>query len=190
MTVSVLSPTKQEFLGKVYYACGFYFQRKGERLHRAVWEWHYGPVPKGFHVHHVDGDRSNNDIRNLALIETPKHMSLHQQGREEYQAKHIKEMQELAKAWHGSGEGKEWHREHGKASWKNRGMIRHTCIQCGKEYEVKSSISRFCGGNCKAQYRRDSGVDNVQRRCRKCGGEFVTNMYSPAMFCSKECRKG
>ena len=37
MKVEVLSETRQRFMGKTYYLCGKYFQRKGVRLHREVW---------------------------------------------------------------------------------------------------------------------------------------------------------
>lgn len=37
MQVEVLSETRQRFMGKTYYLCGKYFQRKGVRLHREVW---------------------------------------------------------------------------------------------------------------------------------------------------------
>lgn len=39
-----------------------------EFLHRAVWEEHNGPVPKGMFVIFKDGDKMNCSIENLALI--------------------------------------------------------------------------------------------------------------------------
>lgn len=38
-------------------------------------------IPAGFIVHHVDGDPSNNDISNLALMSAGAHSRLHQQLR-------------------------------------------------------------------------------------------------------------
>jgi len=35
-------------------------------------------IPKGFCVHHVDGNKTNNDLVNLALMTTAAHMRLHQ----------------------------------------------------------------------------------------------------------------
>lgn len=35
-------------------------------------------LPQGFTVHHVDGDKTNNDISNLALLTTEAHARLHQ----------------------------------------------------------------------------------------------------------------
>ena len=36
-----------------------------KRLHRYVWELHYGEIPEGYHIHHIDFDKSNNDISNF-----------------------------------------------------------------------------------------------------------------------------
>ena len=89
--VEVISETVQRFDGLSYYRCGFYFQRKGRRLHRAVWEKYNGKVPDGYHVHHIDGDRSNNNIENLALMEGHDHLSEHMKApdRVEYSKKAI-----------------------------------------------------------------------------------------------------
>lgn len=35
-------------------------------------------IPAGFHVHHVDGNKKNNEIVNLALLTAQAHMRLHQ----------------------------------------------------------------------------------------------------------------
>ena len=53
MDVQVISSTVQRFNGVSYYLCGKYFQRRGVRLHRMVWEYHNGKIPQGYHVHHV-----------------------------------------------------------------------------------------------------------------------------------------
>ena len=37
-----------------------------KRLHRYVWELHYGEIPEGYHIHHIDFDKSN-IIRNLCF---------------------------------------------------------------------------------------------------------------------------
>ena len=39
-----------------------------ERLHRYVWEHEAGPIPPGFEVHHIDGDKANNSLDNLCLL--------------------------------------------------------------------------------------------------------------------------
>ena len=39
-----------------------------KRLHRYVWEKERGEIPEGYHIHHIDKNKANNDISNLALI--------------------------------------------------------------------------------------------------------------------------
>lgn len=41
MEVQKISSTAQRFNGVTYYLCGQYFQHRGKRLHRAVWEYHF-----------------------------------------------------------------------------------------------------------------------------------------------------
>lgn len=45
--------------------------------HRWVWEQAHGPIPPGMIVHHVDGDRRNNDLGNLRLMTHAEHARLH-----------------------------------------------------------------------------------------------------------------
>jgi hypothetical protein len=37
-------------------------------MHRYVWEYYNGKIPKGYEIHHVDFDRSNNNISYLQLV--------------------------------------------------------------------------------------------------------------------------
>ena len=74
----VVSETVQEYRRVRYYLCGKYFQHKGKRLHRVVWSDAYGPIPKkGFCIHHVAGDRTDNRVKSLQLLPKGHHVSLH-----------------------------------------------------------------------------------------------------------------
>ena len=50
-------------------------------LHRLIFERFYGKIPKGFAVHHKDGNPSNNCILNLQLIKMNEHSVLHNKGK-------------------------------------------------------------------------------------------------------------
>lgn len=49
-------------------------------LHRLIYEEVHGKIPDGYHVHHKDGNKLNNSIDNLELLEKRKHHSLHSTG--------------------------------------------------------------------------------------------------------------
>lgn len=49
-------------------------------LHRLVWEDHYGIIPDGCVIHHKDGNKLNNDIHNLEIMDNFEHNQLHKSG--------------------------------------------------------------------------------------------------------------
>ena len=49
--------------------------------HLSVWEWAFGDIPEGYHVHHVNGDRIDNRKINLQLMSADDHIALHMSGR-------------------------------------------------------------------------------------------------------------
>ncbi len=197
MEVKVISDKVQEFNGERFYLCGNYFQHKGKRLHVTVWKYHNGDVPKGCHVHHIDQNRSNNQIENLRLMAASKHLSEHNSddARYEYNHKHIAEMQEQAKEWHASEEGSRWHSQHIKSLWDNGTFPEreYTCANCGKTFMSRigdTKGAKYCSNACKSAARRKSGVDNEERICVVCGRKFIVNRYSTSKTCSRQCRWG
>lgn len=62
---------------------GYWTSTDGERtlLHRDVWNFHNGPIPDGYQIHHIDGERGHNTIENLMLVERADHARRHNQAR-------------------------------------------------------------------------------------------------------------
>lgn len=52
-------------------------EHQGKLLHRLMYETAYGSIPKGFIVHHIDGDKTNNEPSNLMLLSKSNHHRLH-----------------------------------------------------------------------------------------------------------------
>ena len=52
----------------------------GKKLHRLIWEKSWGKIPKGHHIHHIDGNPLNNCILNLIAIPGKMHHQLHMKG--------------------------------------------------------------------------------------------------------------
>ena len=188
-----------EFNGKVFERVeqGYYRRFKEDRsgvgyLHREIYEFYSGKtIPDGFHVHHKDFDKSNNDFSNLECIEEAKHMSLHsklyhKEHKEECK-KHLDEIRPLTVEWHGSAEGYKWHSEHAKRVFNSLHEKDFICEVCGKLFKSTQNRSRFCSNNCKSKFRRDSKVDNVKRRCHYCGNTFEIDKYSKTICCTKNC---
>lgn len=165
-----------------YYLCSTI--RK--RLHRYVWETEVGAIPKGYHIHHIDGNKANNDISNLALITASGHERLHgqEQERKEKCRQNVKKATVKAVEWHKSEEGRKWHSQMKKGTTFKK--YPRKCLQCGNEFQG-TIRSKFCSNNCKSKYRRDIGADNVIRICQCCGKEFSVNRYAKNIYCSKEC---
>ena len=47
-------------------------------LHNLIWENHYNkPVPEGYVIHHLDGDKLNNNINNLQCVKIENHNRFH-----------------------------------------------------------------------------------------------------------------
>jgi len=181
--------TRDEKTG--YYRC----DKLRKRLHQYVWENERGKVPKGFHVHHIDHDKRNNDISNLIAIPGKNHLSDHEQERlkdEDFRNFRIKTMNEKARPkaieWHKSKEGREWHSKQSKEIAKTRKLAKFTCDHCSNGFETwNTSRNRFCSNKCKSAWRRKQGLDDEQRNCEYCNEEYVVNKYRKTRFCSKAC---
>ena len=46
-------------------------------IYRRIYESHFGPIPKGYHIHHIDGDHSNNNPENLMCVTAQEHFRIH-----------------------------------------------------------------------------------------------------------------
>ena len=165
-----------------------------KRLHRYIWEYYNGEIPKGYQIHHIDGDKNNNNINNLEAIHKVKHATLHSKEKaEKYYDRMINNLDKNARPkaseWHGSEQGKEWHKEqYQKTKDKLHETKEYICEHCGHKYTTtKKSTNKFCSNKCKSAHRRESGVDNEERKCFYCGQTFITNKYYKTQCCSKAC---
>jgi hypothetical protein len=54
-----------------------------------VWKESYGNIPVGYHIHHKDGDYTNNTIDNLECLSASQHQLLHLQSKLKCKYGHI-----------------------------------------------------------------------------------------------------
>lgn len=64
--------------------------RSAREAARRIWVRTYGPIPSGYHIHHKDGDFTNNDLNNLECISAAAHMRLHHAGPEYHIPRHLR----------------------------------------------------------------------------------------------------
>lgn len=158
-----------------------------KRLHRYVWEKEVGTIPKGCHIHHVNGNKADNRIENLAVLTASGHQRMHGQEieRKERARKNLEEkVRPAAVAWHKSEAGRKWHSQQSKGRKPPR--IEKTCAVCGELF-MGTKPQRFCSNACKAKFRRDNGLDDVERICEQCGKSFMTTRFGNQKYCSREC---
>ena len=95
-------PHHRLYFGRKFYKSSYngYWICSKSRLpwaHRWVWMNEKGKIPKGLDVHHIDGDKENNEISNLELVTRSEHQKRHwEQGDHDHEMDKRKEI--LAKA--------------------------------------------------------------------------------------------
>lgn len=191
-------PESDQHAHRSYYTPGIGDKQRGvDYLHREIWKDHNNvdEIPDGYHVHHSDHNPLNNDPENLVLVDAVEHLTYHMGKRFDNllafaeSAQHLEQIRPLAAKWHGSEAGRKWHSEHGVRVWKAREAHELKCEHCDSVYETKSKHGneRFCSNKCKSAWRRDAGIDDVQRQCAYCGESFTVNKYSKKRCCGRNC---
>ena len=194
--------TRATFNGRLYYlreSQGYYYSPRKDgsgldMLHRMVFIHYNGEIPKGYCIHHKDGNKGNNDISNLECVKRSEHSHYHgvnaPEELAEFRKRNLEEnARPAANIWHGSAEGREWHKQHyEQMKDKLYEEVECVCVVCGKTFTAHQKTgSKCCSKACRAKERRMSGIDNETRICENCGKEFVTSRFSKARFCSKQC---
>lgn len=193
-------PDSPNLAHRTYFSPGIADRQRGvEDLHREIWKATHGPIPPGNHIHHADTDQLNNDVGNLVSLTPDEHKAIHPTLPGYFTAArsdHLDAIRPQAAEWHGTDEGREWHRQHALDGWADREPEERICARCGDPFLTRDPrpSARFCSNACKAAARRASGVDDVDRVCAACGTTFQVNRYKPTTVCSRRCawslRKG
>ena len=186
----------QVFNGKEFtlQADGYYRDSDWKLLHRCVWEYYNCTIPDGYEIHHIDLDKSNNDISNLRLLTVAEHRKLHADlltsEQRDWKRNNINTVaRPKAIEWHKSEAGSEWHTKHIQEQHEKGAFKKElVCTNCGKSFiGEKKGENTFCSNACKSAYRRKLGVDKAPAICPICGKEFMTNKFRPAITCSRSC---
>lgn len=130
---------------RVYYYHHFGWKDSPRTLHREIYSDFKGNIPKGYHIHHIDGDTENNDPSNLQALTPNDHTRVTL-----YDDKQVAEKRLKARR---STEG----RKNNSIAQKNRKMSEHTCRLCGSKFGNRcNSVSKWCP-DCKSHQTSNKG---------------------------------
>lgn len=181
-----------------HYANRFTFKGKTSYLHRDIWEDANGPIPEGYVVHHIDHDKENNDIGNLALMERRKHYVHHgETGDWQRSEKCLQEVLPAARGLSHVSRRKPENRAKVAERWKTNTKL-HEWIYGGgaaeslvKTRELAAEWHRSEEGRA---WHREHGKKCWENKplfpvlCGYCGREFFTPFPDRAKFCHANCK--
>lgn len=114
---------------------GYYRDRTGALLHRAIYEVHHGTIPDDWHVHHDNEDRHDNRPANLVALTPGDHLRQHE-------PRGFLLMSPEARA------------ERTRAVWARRQPQDRTCAHCGNGFQSTGMRAKFCRPACREADRR------------------------------------
>jgi hypothetical protein len=169
------------------------YYRHGQRgilLHRAVWEYHNGPIPKGMAIHHIDGNADNNAIENLECVDYHIHGAFH--AGEASAIKRHGVCVYCKKPFFRQNTAKYCsNRCLSKISVERR-SVKHTCAWCRVEFSAVSSRARlYCSPGCSTTAKNvgRARYQVVSRSCPSCNGVFHAKENSKKRCCSRSCAR-
>lgn len=110
-------------------------KRPKGHVYRKIWEdYNNKKIPKGYHIHHIDGDPFNNDATNLICVSPKEHYEIHLKNNDivALKGKFIQKASEAGKIG-----GKTITEKRIKASKEN--MLKNRCPTCGGKASAKSN---------------------------------------------------
>lgn len=119
---------------RAYYYHHFGWKDTPRALHREIYSDFVGKIPKGFHVHHIDGNTENNSPSNLQALPPEEHARVTWEENPQIVEKRLESKR--------SKEG----RMRNSVAQKNRKKTKHTCLLCGETFESRcnSTNAKWC----------------------------------------------
>lgn len=159
-------------------------------MHRYVWNYYNGEIPEGYEIHHIDGDPSNNDIKNLKCSKRCEHRREHQEHKMGLVSNgHCVECGAELKDKCGvfcSSRCKQAYARH-NGYYK----IEKTCAYCGKKfltnkYRKSETCSHLCSNLIRQKRISEGEPTHV---CVVCGKKYFPQPNNKHNTCSMKCTK-
>ena len=88
--IESVSDTQKKFHGFTFYKNNHGCWGGSIGMHRLVWTYFNGEILDGYEIHHVDGDRENNNISNLVMLTSKEHRKIHsERGQSQKKSKFV-----------------------------------------------------------------------------------------------------
>lgn len=154
-------PDSKRRTHRVYYQRHERWKEPPVFLHRKIYEDNYGPIPKGYHVHHIDNNPDNNSIENLQALPPKEHNRITQAeywGNEEWAEK------QRARFC-----SEEW-RKKMSDNQKKMKKKQFNCELCGCAFETVAHNAKICPDCRSMQYSDRNGLHfNKKKQIAKFG---------------------
>lgn len=186
----------RKYFSKIFWKQKDGYWANGMPIHAHRWVWinHHGAIPERMDIHHIDGDKSNNEIENLEMLSRSDHLKRHwKEGRFDLTQRRIQLAE--ARKWLKTPLGRKTQRKDAIESWKKRIPLERTCLNCQQSFNAFFKNAKFCCPPCNYQYRRNDSSTPIrhprkktEKSCIQCRNIFMAAMPY-ALYCSTKCRR-
>lgn len=185
-------------LNRGYYACHDKWKAPPRMLHRDVWEFYYGKIPVGMCVHHIDGDKTNNDIDNLMLMRRGAHSVRHNtDGVWQRSARNLKEVLPKARELSHVAARKPENRKKRSENWSKNKAIQDWIGSSGAKKaldKAQKAAPEWHKSDEGRAWHRDNAKKSWAKRepeeavCTVCGKKYYTYFKNRSKFCHDNCK--
>ena len=153
--IEVINEKYVEFDGHAFRKTSGGYYDRCESLHGAIYEKFYGiKIPKEYSIHHVDGDKNNNDVSNLQMLTRSEHQKKHTACQFKTKKKFVcivcgKEYEAINNG-HNCFCSSKCRDKWSTIKYPRRAKEKE-CLYCGNKFESYNKNAKYCSQSCRAK---------------------------------------